>query len=340
MAIGIIKASIEKQRKRKFIIDSKASVSSKLLENYKQNFNKKPNFDNVNIELNSICCKFLECSSGHFNGFIQLSSLGKKYNKIFIPIKLHKHSRKFTQDGFVCMTSFLLSKEFIDFRWKKEISEKSSGKIVGIDQGFLDIASLSDRQVTEKIDNHGHSLESIISKMSRKQKGSKAFKRAQEHRRNFINWSLNRLNLKDIKQINLENVKNLRFQSRCNRVMSHWTYTTISEKIQSLAEISGVHVQLNSSSYRSQRCSACGMVKKSNRKGKIYTCSGCGLVIDSDYNASLNHEVELPEIDFSFHNSKLNLKGFFWKPDGLFTLDGEAITVPLAENKRIFVNKN
>ncbi|NWH06078.1 zinc ribbon domain-containing protein, partial [Desulfobacter latus] len=37
----------------------------------------------------------------------------------------------------------------------------------------------------------------------------------------------------------------------------------------------------------SQRCSACGVICKSNRQGEIYKCA-CGLFLDADINASLN----------------------------------------------------
>jgi hypothetical protein len=42
--------------------------------------------------------------------------------------------------------------------------------------------------------------------MTRKQKGSKSFKRTSNHRKNFINWSINQLNLDNIKEIGLERI--------------------------------------------------------------------------------------------------------------------------------------
>ena len=52
-----------------------------------------------------------------------------------------------------------------------------------------------------KHNGQNHSLESIIQKLARKRKGSVAFKKAQDHRKNFINWSINRLNLKNVSEI-------------------------------------------------------------------------------------------------------------------------------------------
>ena len=114
-------------------------------------------------------------------------------------------------------------------------------------------------------------------------------------------------------------------QYKTNRKMSHWTNTLIRDKVESLCEELGVQVKHQSSTYRSQRCSECGMVRKGNRKGKTYTCKNCGLVIDSYYNASKNHEISLPEIPYGFRNLKLNRKGFFWLETGLFDLEGRSL---------------
>ena len=43
-------------------------------------------------------------------------------------------------------------------------------KIIGIDQGLKTVATLSDGQTTPDTDCHGHSLQSVIKKLSRKKK--------------------------------------------------------------------------------------------------------------------------------------------------------------------------
>ena len=53
---------------------------------------------------------------------------------------------------------------------------------------------------------------------------------------------------------------------------------------------SGVFVEYIDPAYTSQRCSACGLVKKSNRKNQsTYRCS-CGLSLNADLNAARNIE--------------------------------------------------
>jgi hypothetical protein len=108
-------------------------------------------------------------------------------------------------------------------------------------------------------------------------------------------------------------------------MISHWTHSLIKKKVLALAEQNGVHFVQQDSKYRSQRCSSCGLVKKSNRKGEIYSCS-CGIKIDSDLNAARNHEVDLPDVGFL---GKLNTTGFYWLDSGVFDLHGGSLQSPL-----------
>lgn len=331
VACGALGASLEKQRKRKYILEKMLkdgeTPSESFLKKYKENLPIKPNLEKINIEVDSKCAKLFLKSSRSFDGWINLYSLGetKKFN---IPIKFHKHNKKFLKDDWRIKSSFLLKDNSIDIRYEKEVEKKEFGEVVGADQGLKDVLVLSDKQVTPKFNKQGKSLESILEKLSRKKKGSKNFKDAQAERTNFINWSINQLDLSRIKCINLEKIVNIRYKNRSSRKLSHWTFTTIRDKVKSLSEISGVHIHEQECTYRSQRCSSCGMVLKSNRKGKDYICKNCGSVFDADYNASCNHEVTLPEIPIWLKNSKLNKVGFFWKENGFFDLEDKALRVP------------
>jgi hypothetical protein len=102
----------------------------------------------------------------------------------------------------------------------------------------------------------------------------------------------------------------------------------IKGKLLRLSEELGVQASFQSSPYRSQRCSSCGLVLKSNRKKKLYSCS-CGYTEDSDINAANNHEVELISLPVGLsHLGINNINGFYWKPSGVFDLNGKEITVP------------
>lgn len=334
---GIINAVINKRKKdlnkQKYLLSKGLNISKQLKERIKKPL-AKPEITSLNPELNSILCDLKEVN-GKFNAFFNLKSFTntKRAFTIKIPVKYHKQFNKWKSKGKL-LSSISLDNTSITFRFEIENKIKNNGNTIGADQGMKTVLTFSDGQTTPNKDKHNHTLESIIDKLSRKIKGSKAFGKAQEHRKNFINWSINQLSLTNIKTINLEKIVNINFGKRTSRKMSSWTNTIIRDKIIRLAEEHEVHVSLQSSSYRSQRCCKCGIVRKANRKSKIYSCNNCGNILDSDLNAAKNHECSLPDIPFGLRCKGYNLgKGFFWKESGLYTFTGEELTVPLHNNQ-------
>lgn len=333
-ACAMIAAATKKQYKRFCIIRKKLGKGEQapknLLNKTRANPPVKPKVGKIKAELNSLCTDFQD-GEGYFNHFLQLKSIGKEFGKIRLPIKNHRHSCKLRSKG-QRLNSFLISEKQVEIRFRFEEKKKAKGSKVGADQGKNTTLALSDGQTTPQTDAHGHSLHSIITKLARKKKGSKAFKKAQDHRKNFIHWSINQLNFKNIKQVNLEEIRHITYKSRVSRTMSHWTNTLIRDKLKSSCLEQEVLVREQQSAYRSQRCSQCGLVRKANRRGKRYACKGCGLEIDADLNAAKNHEQELQylswELRKSIQENRLNYgSGFYWRA-------GEELTVPLLKNKQ------
>jgi len=333
---GIINGLFAKRKKQIFIRDKLIKEGKRVPEKLLKNINgllSKPDCSKINAELNSICCEFEKSEKTCFDGFLTLFSLRNdiRGSKIIIPIKFHRNYNKWAARGTL-LASFLISEINSQFRFQLKTSKKEKGVTVGADQGLKTVLTLSNEKVTPRENKHGQSLDSIIDKLARKKKGSGAFGKAQAHRKNFINWSINQLNFSDIKQINLEKVVNINFGKRVSRKMQAWTNTGIRDKVISRAEEHDVHVVLQDCTYKSQRCSACGSVRKANRKGKRYECKNCGNAIDADLNAAKNHEISLPPLPWGIRNKKLNMKnGFFWRSDGIFNFNGEALTVPFSE---------
>jgi transposase len=331
-ACGMVSAALKKQSKRIYKLgqlQSENKDTTKLQNKITNTKLIKPNASNIKAEFNSICCDIKE-NTNAFDAFLQLKSIGKSYGKIRIPIKYHRHSNKLKAKGKQ-LSSFLISEKEINIRYDlPKVLKKAEGLTLGADQGIKTVLTLSSGQATPLCDCHGHTLDSIMHKLVRKQKGSKAFGRTQDHRENFVNWSINQLNFDNVKQINLENIINIGYKQKRSRYLSHFTNTLLRDKLIDVCENAGVQVVLQSSTYRSQRCSGCGLVRKANRKGKLYSCKSCGLEIDADLNAALNHSINLPNIPFAFRKLNLNRKGFFWKLDGFCDLTGMALTVPFS----------
>jgi putative transposase len=317
-ASEIIRSSIEKQRRIIWVQENKNPLA-------KDKKFSKPNLSVVKPRLSSKCCDWKLCESGEFFGFLRVKSVGRKYGSFNIPVRFSKKV-----EGKM-LAGFLLSKRGVQISWEVETSPLSGGKdkVLAIDQGLISVATCSDGQILKSRDTHGHSMSSILDKLSRKKKGSGAFLRAQDHRKNFVNWSINQINFNGVKEVRLEKVVNIRFKKKSSRKMSHWSNPEIRDKIKRRCEELEVPVVEQSCCFKSQRCSSCGQVRKANRKSKVYSCKNCGYCGDADYNAALNHLVDLPDVPKAFLGQKYNLgNGFFWKPSGFYNFDGSELRVP------------
>jgi transposase len=337
-ALALVKGQTEKRRKQFHVLAKNMKMGTvgevkRLQSKIDSNPLTKPttNSKNPSARLDSMCCKYIPTESSIFDGWLKLKSIGKVYGHIFIPIKLTKHSNKLAKKGYSMMTTWRICNNVVSSTWQIERKPSSGTKVLGADQGISTCLSLSDSQTTG-VCKHGHDLKSIINKLSKKKKGSKAFAKAQAHRTNYINWSINQLNLQDVKELRLEKLFQMRKGHNIGKLLSHWTYTQINAQIKSRCEELGVLVTEQSAVYRSQRCSDCGWTQKSNRKGKEFICKSCGHHIDADINGALNHEVDLYPLPMGFRHLNMNRKGFFWYETQLFDSTGQEITVPDVKN--------
>lgn len=327
-ACSIVRSSIDKRKKLLYIKDCLLNDKKRTRQITKK-INKtpliKPNLSSIKLELNSLNCKIEKSFIKHFDTILTLSSLGKSYKKLIIPIKQTKQSVAL-QNKSKLLSGILLSENNVDLRWEYEIKESSSKKIVGADSGINSVLTLSDGQETS-VDNHGYSLNKILKKISRKKKGSKSFKKALIHRDNFIRYSINQIDLSNIKEIRLEKVSNFRYKKNVGKFLCYSAESLIRSKLIDFAEDHGVHVLLQNSAYTSQRCSTCGYVSSANRRNKLFSCKHCFFQADADYNASCNHEQDLPSANWL--RNRLDIpKKFFWKVEGFFDLNGLELTVP------------
>lgn len=279
---------------------------------------KKPEIKNLNVELDSRFVDFQE-GENEFDLFVRIKQIGNK-EEIKIPVKYNKIINKWRKKGKL-KKSVRLNKSGLTLYFEIPDNPKQGIKKIGADQGLTSCLTLSDGQVTKK-NKHGHDLTTISNILSRKKKGSKGFRRAQNHRKNYINWSLNQLSFDDIKEVALERLVNVRKGKKVSRYLSHWTYTLIKDKLVRLSEDKGFVLTEQDNKYRSQRCGECGWTHKSNRKGKMFKCANCGFTTDSDLNAASNHEIELVELPPQVWQQKLNRNpGFFWLEDKVIVGD-------------------
>ena len=191
------------------------------------------------------------------------------------------------------------------------------GEILGIDIGQKNVISCSNG-VSSQRNNHGYDLDNITDILCRKKKGSKNFQKVVEHRKNYINWSINQLQLDKVKEIRIENIKSLRKGKRSSKKLSHWIYTDIFSKLGSYSVENGVHINKVNPTYTSKRCSVCGWTRSRNRKGKRFVCDQCGNTADADINAAKNISMDLSPIYYGGKKrQRLDIKaGFWWRVEG------------------------
>lgn len=339
IALSRVTSITEKLRKKQWVIgkiqskrDKGESLSvtdrktlhrfTKEIGNWIKNPPKVTNFA-INISRPDVVKTFTENKEGREfakeTEVVKLSLAGD-YGVITIPVIKTKQSKKLEDSGFVKKPSAvaLYSPTKIGLIYQREITpKKKEGKTVGADQGITTVLTLSDRQVTDK-NKHGQCLNDVLKKLSRRKKGTIGFRKAQTHRKNFINWSINRLNFKDVKVVRLEHLKNVGKGQHRSRFLNSWTYPLIRQKLVSLSELEGFQIEEMSNKFRSQRCNCCSHVNKANRKGKAFNCKHCGHTDDADLNSSLNLELDLPRVPNWVFEQKLNRTGFFWTEEGVF----------------------
>lgn len=314
-ASGIVRGTRKKQDQRRWRIknlyDSGKNKQARKLEVIdKKKSLGKPLLTAVCPELDSRFVHIDLESPTSFDGFLILSSLGNKLN-IKIPFKKHKHFNGLLKNGKL-KSGIRISNSSITFMFDiVDEEKKQEGIILGIDIGQNEVISCSNGFQTIP-DIHGHTLKSICNKLARKKKNSKGFKKTQTHRSNFINHSINQLNLTGIKEVRLEDIKFLRKGKRSSRSLGHWTYTEIFDKIESHCLDAGVQIKKVNPTYTSQRCSVCGWTRKANRKGKQFKCNVCGNSMDADLNASLNISFDLVPITKQERLQQKNRTGFYW----------------------------
>ena len=336
-ACGMINAATKKRSKQLYMLkklQKEGEDTRKLQRKIDTQALVKPDCSNANAELDSRFIDFKE-ESPKFDMFVKVRIAPRiSFN---LPILHNKVSRKWLSKGELRPSVRLTDNSLILIFAIPKVEKRKEGRVLGCDQGMLTVASFSDSQITNPC-LHGHTLSSIQNKLARRVSDSKRFKEAQEHRKNYINWSLKQINFSETKELRLEKIQDLRKGKRTSKSLKHWTYTLIKQKLMSISEEEGFQFTEVPNEFRSQRCSSCGWVRKANRKGKTFKCNKCGFATDADLNAASNLELDLFEVPWWVRSKKINLKGFYWNSDNLFTESWEPI-VPNTNKAIIDDNK-
>jgi len=279
-------------------------ASEIIRSNRKNKIKTKPEVNNVSIMLTENLVRY-STDAKAFDEFIQITLPYKKeqykcrYEKIRVPIKYHKQSLKFKD--WIRKKSVQLKRingnYYLTFFYEKETPEKKEvGESLGIDMGYKKLIATSREEYL------GKEMEQIYTNISKKKQGSKNFKQALIQRDQTINQICNQLDLSNVSTLYIEALKNVKHKSKLskkfNNKLQRWSYPKVVNKLSMLCEEQGINLVKVSPNYTSQTCSKCGFVDSNSRKGEIFECTNCRIVLDADYNASKNilhrGESELP----------------------------------------------
>ena len=288
------------------------SFTSKRFSELKINYMKRIHVDvkNVAIDIDARVFDVEQDKTKEFDEFIKLNLPWFKSNKrlaetINIPIKYHKHSNKFNGWTRRNVVKFLAKTNSINLVWEKEAKEKPKtiNAPIGIDIGYKKLISDSNGEFYGR-----EELQKVYHKISKKKRGSKAYKRALAERTNLTNRFVNEFNYKndfdclvieDLKSVkanksfkNLSKRKQLKtnkfVKTKSNNLLQYWSYRTVIDKLERLSEEEGFRLIKVQPAYTSQTCSNCGSCNEENRKGENFHCKDCGMEMDADTNAARN----------------------------------------------------
>lgn len=252
---------------------------------------------NINIKTISIDLKYQNFdiiqTTGHFNNFIRIVTpykVGKRYQTIKVPFKDHRHSNKFKD--WKLLSSVRLeqhnnNKIFLCKLYEKEDTTiKEQGKSIGFDSGYKKLLSDSNGV------HYGTHLNNIYNKLSKMKRGSKKYTQYLYFKKTEINRVINQINLDEYNQVVIEDLVQVKHKSKLSKKvmnkMQYWSYKQVIDKLEDRSRQEGFLLTKVNPAYTSQTCSSCGTVDKSSRKGEIYLCPTCGILLDADHNAAIN----------------------------------------------------
>ena len=277
----VYKYFLQKNRQLKFL--------SKKMSELRLNYKIKPRFDGKTINLDT---RFwtLNKSENSFDFWVVLSSIGNKI-KLCLPLKNHKHNKKFNNWKRLSYCRLLRNncKFKIELIYEKEthVVQKEK-KELAIDAGINCLLSCSDgKQI-------GLELKRLINELNNKQQKSKAYDRKIRQIHNYISTCVNKIDFSSLSDLILEKLKYIQIgtKNRVNKttrkLLKSWNLGLLHSAIEQKCEENCVRLHYVNPKYTSRTCTICGHIDKRNREGTVFKCVKCGFEDNADLNAAKN----------------------------------------------------
>lgn len=294
-----------------------------------------PKTENVNAEINSVCCT-VEKGRNTFDWWIELKSMFNplEYGRGFtveLPLKRTSQDNKWSKGEHEVLPSILLTQDTVYIRYRRPVPKATGTVVGGLDQGGRTLLSFSDGTKLPKIE---HDMMYCMKRITRTKRGSKNHQRALEERDNYIGRMCNTVDWSKYKELAYERHFDTKRGKNVGRLLTAFCNPQIRERIvRRASEEMGVPITETDNVCNSLRCPMDGWVHEKNRpkKGKIFRCMKCGYVDDDDEVAAFNNRAHLEGLPDCSHvlvfTWKLHKKsGFFWTNEGFFDEKGNPIS--------------
>jgi putative transposase len=194
---------------------------------------------------------------------------------------------------------------------------KEAGQIAGVDLGEINIAAVcteaGDARVVsgralrsaKQLRNKRHS--SLTTLLARCKPGSKRYRRLarskgrasaklERQQRDILHKASRQVvefcRENDVKGIAIGDVRDIQDEvdlgAKTNQKISQWTHGKFVKYLGYKAREYGMRVEQIPEDYSTRTCSFCGEVAKRAPRGRLYTCPGCGAIINRDVNGASN----------------------------------------------------
>jgi len=257
---------------------------------------KKPVFSGKSIHYDARSCTI--------NFEKKIVSLLTTQGRIKFRIEIPKYFRQFI--GWKVKESNLVRCKDGKFRLMISIEKftnksNKTGKIIGVDRGINNLIATSDgllynsKHIWEIKQRYVRLRSRLRSKGTRSAKRHLVKMRGRENRfMRDINHSVSRKLIESVGKegvVVLENLKGIRsakHRHEQNWLFSNWAFAQLEQFLVYKGEEFGVAVEFVPARDTSKTCSACGSFRRGQRRGAVFKCKTCGIVMHSDFNASKN----------------------------------------------------
>lgn len=262
---------------------------SKKMSELRLNYKIKPYFNGKTINMDNRFWKINQ-STNSFDFWLLLSSIGNKI-KLILPLKNHKHNKKFNDWRQLSSCRLLRNngKFKIDLIYEKEtpVIQKQK-KELAIDAGINCLLSCSDGN------QYGLKLKQLINELNNKKQKSHSYDRKLRQIHDYIRMCVNQLDFASLSDLILEKLKYIQIgtKSRVNKttrkLLKSWNLGLLHTAIEQKCEENCVHLHYVNPKYTSRTCPVCGRIDKRNREGTVFKCVKCGFEDNADVNAAKN----------------------------------------------------